>query len=552
MAVEGQVFYRKWRPQRFGDVVGQQHVAVTLRNAIATGRVAHAYLFCGPRGTGKTSTARILAKALNCDKRQDGEPDGTCPNCVAAVEGRMMDVIEIDAASNTGVDNIRDLREKVQFSPTSGRFKVYIIDEVHMLSGAAFNALLKTLEEPPPHIVMVLATTEAQKVPATIISRCQRFDFRRIPNDLVVAKLRTLCDAEGITAEPAVLELIARMVWGGLRDAENLLEQLAVSYGPTISLAQARELLGLGDTTVAVGLAVAVLKGDAPGALAVVNAEAGRGTDLGSLRAGVVDALRAAMLVKAGVHDAVGHPREVVDAMQDAVKTVPMERLLHALAVFGTANLKSDSSSPLPLELAVVDAVSGAPVPGRAAGSRQPQREPPERPATRPGQGRSAARGSSRPATPAPVPSYAAHTEEPAPPPPRRILSPEEQRWETVCKALTRTKGKRFFLGALLKGSQSQIVSGDTLAVRYTSKANGERLEEEIADPQSRKAVESAIADAFGVPLKVKVVHDAAPGQTSTAISTATDSKLVRAAMTMGARVIEERPLDPAEDEQRS
>ncbi|MBI2966083.1 MAG: DNA polymerase III subunit gamma/tau [Chloroflexi bacterium] len=556
MPGEVQVFYRKWRPQRFSDVVGQQHVATTLRNAVATGRAAHAYLFCGPRGTGKTSTARILAKALNCEELHDGEPDGTCPNCVAAIEGRMLDLIEIDAASNTGVDNIRDLREKVQFSPTSGRYKVYIIDEVHMLSGAAFNALLKTLEEPPPHVVMVLATTEAQKVPATIISRCQRFDFRRIPSDLLVARLRTLCDAEGITVESAVLDLIARVVWGGLRDAENLLEQLAVSYGSSVTLSQARELLGLGDTATAISLATAVLKGDASSALATINAEAGRGTDLASLRAGVVDALRAALLLKAGVHDAVSHPPEVVDAMQDAVRAASMEKLLHALAVFGQADLKAEPSSPLPLELAVVRAVTGPAASVSAPAGRTPadSGSAPAPTASRPAQP-SRPRGPSTYRAPAAAPSPATPTSrqfspqagEPPPVPaaPRRELTPQEKNWETVCRTLNRTKGKRFVLGPLLKASQSQSIEGQTMAVRYTSKANGERLEEEIADAHSRRTIEAAVADAFGVPLSVRVVYETPNTAGGVgAGQSALDSKLVRAAITMGARVIDERPLD--------
>ncbi len=192
-----QVLYRKWRSQKFGDLIGQDHITQTLRRAVAENRTSHAYLFTGPRGTGKTSTARILAKALNCTNPSAGEPDDQCDNCVAVKEGRNLDVIEIDAASNRGIDDIRDLREKIQSTPGTGQYKVYIIDEVHMLTAPAFNALLKTLEEPPPHAILVLATTEPGKVPATIISRCQRYDFRRIPNQGAIAGLSRLASQEG-------------------------------------------------------------------------------------------------------------------------------------------------------------------------------------------------------------------------------------------------------------------------------------------------------------------------------------------------------------------
>ena len=218
-----QVFYRKWRPQTLAEVVGQEHVTHTLLNALANERISHAYLFCGPRGTGKTSTARSLAKAVNCLTNGKGEPCNSCPMCQSITEGRALDVIEVDAASNRGIDEIRDLREKVNYAPNQARYKVYIIDEVHMLTKEASNALLKTLEEPPPHIIFVLATTEAHKVLPTILSRCQRFDFRRISQADVAAKLARICSAEGIHIELKALQLIAKAATGSLRDAENLL-----------------------------------------------------------------------------------------------------------------------------------------------------------------------------------------------------------------------------------------------------------------------------------------------------------------------------------------
>jgi DNA polymerase-3 subunit gamma/tau len=233
-----QVFYRKWRPQTLAEVVGQEHVTRTLLNALNLGRLAHAYLFCGPRGTGKTSTGRILAKAANCMENGKGEPCNKCRICEAVTDGRAMDVIEIDAASNTGVENIRDLIERVNYAPNEARYKVYIIDEVHMLSSSASNALLKTLEEPPAHVIFILATTETHKVLPTILSRCQRFDFHRISQSDVIGRLDTICRAEGITIVPEGLKLIARSATGSLRDAANLLEQLTTYYGSHIELPQ--------------------------------------------------------------------------------------------------------------------------------------------------------------------------------------------------------------------------------------------------------------------------------------------------------------------------
>jgi len=222
--------YRVYRPQRFADVVGQEHVTITLRNALRDGRLSHAYLFNGPRGTGKTSAAKIMAKAVNCEQPQDGEPCNQCATCRAITEGAVTDVLEIDAASNRGVEEIRDIRDKVKFAPSDVRYKVYIIDEVHMLTTEAFNALLKTLEEPPSHVLFILATTEPHKLPATIVSRCQRFDFHRISLQNMVNLLKRICQSQGVQAEDQALTLVAKMAEGGARDALSLLDQ-AISYG---------------------------------------------------------------------------------------------------------------------------------------------------------------------------------------------------------------------------------------------------------------------------------------------------------------------------------
>ena len=378
------VFYRKWRPTRFSDVVGQQHVTDTLRRAVLSDRVAHAYLFTGPRGVGKTSTARILAKALNAELDEHGDPLPDTPNAIAIDEGRYMDLIEIDAASNRGVGDIRDLRERVLLRPTLGKFKVYIIDEVHMLTTEAFNALLKTLEEPPPQVVMILATTEIHRVPATIISRCQRFDFRRLTPDDVIGRLILICDEEEIECEPEVLELVARSAWGSLRDAENLLEQLAVAYGTgEITETQARELLGIGDTSSARNLASSILRKDAKRSLEIIEEEASRGAELRGLRDSTISALRGALLAKHGIASIYGELGDAPDLEPEAMNA-STEQMLHAITIFGRNERFGEASSPLALEIAALQAVAEPPKPEpTAAATPQPARQQTRQPAQR-------------------------------------------------------------------------------------------------------------------------------------------------------------------------
>ncbi len=374
------VFYRKWRPTRFSDVVGQEHITDTLRRAVLSDRVAHAYLFTGPRGVGKTSTARILAKAINADLDENGDPIPDSETSIAIDEGRFMDLIEIDGASNRGVGDIRELRERVLLRPTVGKFKVYIIDEVHMLTTEAFNALLKTLEEPPPQVVMILATTDIHRVPATIISRCQRFDFRRLTPDDVIGRLILICDVEEIDCEPGVLELVARAAWGSLRDAENLLEQLAVSYGSgEITEDHARELLGIGDISSARNLANAVLTRDTKRALEIIEEEASRGAELKGLRDSTISALRGGLLAKHGIASLYGQLGDAPDLDPEAMNA-SSEQMLHAISVFGQNERFGEASSPLALEIAALKAIASPPTPQPAPQSaRQPAQQPARR-----------------------------------------------------------------------------------------------------------------------------------------------------------------------------
>jgi DNA polymerase-3 subunit gamma/tau len=289
---------RKWRPMVFEDVAGQAHITTTLRNAIASKRLAHAYLFSGPRGVGKTTTARLLAKAVNCANPVAQNPDNTCASCTEITEGRSFDVLEIDGASNRGVEEIRNLREAVRYAPSTGHFKVYIIDEVHMLTKEAFNALLKTLEEPPPHVLFIFATTEINKVPATILSRCQRFDFRRIKTDAIASNLRVIAASEGLKADDDALLLIARKGDGSLRDAQSLFDQVLALCGQEITTAKMVEALNMVDQEVYFRVTDLIKSGDVKGGLALVEDIMSKGHDLREFLAGLTEHFRNLLVAK--------------------------------------------------------------------------------------------------------------------------------------------------------------------------------------------------------------------------------------------------------------
>ena len=343
------VLARKWRPSTFDDVVGQEHVTRTLRNAIRLGRVAHALLFTGSRGVGKTSCARILARALNCVEGPTETPCGVCPACAEIVQGTSVDVFEIDGASNNSVEQIREIRESVKFAPTRGKRKMYIIDEVHMLSGSAFNALLKTLEEPPEHVLFVFATTEPHKIPETILSRCQRYDFKRIAERKIVDALARIAEAEGIEVETAALHHLAREAEGGMRDSLSLLDQVISFCGDSITGAQVREVLGIADRAMLSELFANVLRGDGRAALEHVDQLFVHGIDLQKFAAEIVKFTRDLMVVK--ICEAPGHLVDVTDAeinsMRSLVTDVDPARI-HRLFNAVLAGAEDVARSPYP------------------------------------------------------------------------------------------------------------------------------------------------------------------------------------------------------------
>ncbi|HEY7974423.1 MAG TPA: DNA polymerase III subunit gamma/tau, partial [Ktedonobacterales bacterium] len=357
-----QSLYRKWRSQTFSDLIGQEAVTRTLLNAVRDGRLAHAYLFCGPRGTGKTSAARLLAKAVNCATPHNGEPCNECLSCREITGGRSPDVIEIDAASNTGIDNIRDIRDSAALMGSGGHYKVYVVDEVHMLSTQAFNALLKTLEEPPPHVIFVLATTEAHKVLATVVSRCQRFDFRRHTMRNIVARLDHIAQGEGLALDPAAAELLARSAQGGMRDAVSLLDQAVAFCGDQITYAGVRGMLGLADAAALRTLIAYVAARRPAEGLDLINDLVASGADLRQLNAQLIEEWRALMLARAGADVARLMDRTDDDAREIAAlgAQFTLDQLMACARIF-TRNEGPARGLPIPqlaLELVFLECVS--------------------------------------------------------------------------------------------------------------------------------------------------------------------------------------------------
>ncbi|HTD77306.1 MAG TPA: DNA polymerase III subunit gamma/tau, partial [Chloroflexota bacterium] len=397
--------YRKWRSRGFFEVVGQAHVTQTLRNAVRSGTLGHAYLFAGPRGTGKTSTARILARAVNCLRPQDGEPCNDCASCQAMLANRCLDLVEIDAASNNSVDDVRDLRDKVHYAPTEVRRKVYIVDEVHMLSTGAFNALLKTLEEPPAHVLFVLATTDVHKVPATITSRCQRLDFRAISGRDITARLAYVCEQEGMAADVAALELIAQQATGSLRDALSLLDQVRAYQGTTIGAAEVEEALGLARRDTLAHLTDDMIAGDAGAALALIGDLAAAGADLRQYAKQLVHYWRDLLLVRAGGTGALGYtPEEHMAAQAARVSVADVATIVKALMQPDYSGRRS-AAAQWQLELAVVEACQHF-----VSGDNRPQARPDSSAASAAALRRGTAQAP-RPAVPTPPPAPAGPVE---------------------------------------------------------------------------------------------------------------------------------------------
>ncbi|MEE2884415.1 MAG: DNA polymerase III subunit gamma/tau [Chloroflexota bacterium] len=546
------VLYRKWRPRKLDQLVGQNSISQTLRRAVSSGRVAHAYLFCGPRGTGKTSTARILAMAVNCRNPQDGEPDNSCDICTAILEGRALDLIEIDAASNRGIDDIRNLSDKVRFTPSEGSFKVYIIDEVHMLTTPAFNALLKTLEEPPEHAIFVLATTEVHKIPLTIISRCQRFDFRRIPQDLMQKKLLELCESEEVDVSEQALALISRRSSGSLRDAENLLEQAIVSYNSSVTEENIRDMTGLQDDQTAILLITHVINNDMAQALTKLNNLSADGADLAELHRSMIEYLRCLLLIKTGAGGVEGYSEQTVTDIENVASSTSLSRLINTLKIFAAVDMRRDNSSPLPLELAFIQS-------SETDQLNQPQQETivTNLPKSSSNQNSSqidlpkstANQSKETIATTVKVPPNQIPPSKPIKPdtdqqePPNQSdhnqANELDSKWNDIVREL-RLTGNRFKLGALLRGCKDREAANGILTISFPYISHVERVKEELGDPITRKQVEDILEGIMDKPYKIEVVLSG-ESASSAPEKLSDTSPLVRAARSKGAQVIGER-----------
>ena len=536
-----QALYRLWRPRDWDEVVGQEHVIQTLRNAVRSERIGHAYLFAGSRGTGKTSTARLLAKAVNCVAPDPGQrPCNVCEHCVAINQGRYLDLIEIDAASNTSVDDVRDLRDKINFSPNEGRFKVYIIDEVHMLSTAAFNALLKTLEEPPAHAIFILATTEVHKIPATVLSRCQRHEFRRIAVTTMVALLKERSESAGLEVDEDTLHLIARQATGSMRDAISLLDQLT-STGASITLSDAQAMLGTVASDAVLDLVQALVSKDIGRGLATINLAMDGGADARQFARQVVDTLRNLLLIRMGNAQLIDAPQEDRIRMEAQAGNMPLAFLMRSIKAFSdaTAETRPTWIPGLILELALLDALAdqddspgSGPAPKAAAPVHPRQNPKPakETPTVAPGD-----------VLPPP-----AETKDPSPMADADVgqvsgFALVRARWRQILQAV-RAKDPR--LQGLLNSCQPLGIEDGMLLLGFSSDLLREKMEKKENLRNTCAALEEVLKESLGLRCVLLSGQEPAQHNDEKLAAIKEDGMVATAVRDLGAQVVEVEPVN--------